>query len=140
MLAVVHTELIRIGAFGKTRIRILDVGCGSGKLMMTLSRGLETLHPGILFEIYRMEVLDFLGKRDQRKAEILKGIFEEDPSLDWSDRILMTSISGDWPFSDAFFDVVISNQVLEHVEHPDQFFAQMERVFFRGEFPRISFP
>lgn len=36
------------------------------------------------------------------------------------------------PFEDKTFDYVICNQVVEHVEHPEQFIAELIRVAHRG--------
>ena len=45
-----------------------------------------------------------------------------------------------WPLPNEYFDVVLSSQVLEHVEHLELTLAEMNRVLKRGGVMILSFP
>ncbi len=45
-----------------------------------------------------------------------------------------------WPFSDEYFDVVLSSQVLEHVEHLEHTLAEMKRVIKKRGVMVLSTP
>ena len=36
------------------------------------------------------------------------------------------------PYTDSFFDIIVSNNVLEHIEQPEIFFCEVKRVLKRG--------
>lgn len=48
--------------------------------------------------------------------------------MDWGGRLHLITTTQDWPFADGTFDLVLSNQVLEHVVDKPAFFAQIARV------------
>ena len=45
-----------------------------------------------------------------------------------------------WPLPNENFDVILSSQVLEHVEHPDITLKEMSRVLKRGGVAILTFP
>jgi ubiquinone/menaquinone biosynthesis C-methylase UbiE len=45
-----------------------------------------------------------------------------------------------WPLPDEKFDVILSSQVLEHVEHLDITLDEMRRVLKRGGVAILTFP
>jgi SAM-dependent methyltransferase len=65
----------------------------------------------------------------QKTATMLAGRF---PDVDWSQRLTAITANAPWPFADGFFDMVLSNQVLEHVHEPERFMAEQFRVLARG--------
>ena len=62
------------------------------------------------------------------------------PDVTWSERIISISDTEKWPYPDNFFDIVISNQVLEHVREHKFFFANCNRVLANGGFSVHLFP
>jgi SAM-dependent methyltransferase len=62
------------------------------------------------------------------------------PDVDWHDRIVGTGAGEPWPYPDANFDVVVSNQVLEHVMDLDAFVGQLGRVLAPGALSVHIFP
>ncbi len=113
-------------------IRILDVGCGDGLFIKYLVETLSVTCPERNFEIFGMDVHDHGVQVPGYWAETLKTLTEAFPSIDWRERLKLVSVADPWPFPDGFFDVVISNQVLEHVGDHLYFFRQHRRVLAGG--------
>jgi SAM-dependent methyltransferase len=107
ILSVIVTTMKR-----KNDLRILDAGCGSGTLMRYLSQGLRELMPGGRIEVCGFDVDNFSphGTRDLASG------------------IQVVQSGQVWPYPDASFDVVVSNQVLEHVADHAFFFRELWRV------------
>jgi SAM-dependent methyltransferase len=53
---------------------------------------------------------------------------------------VVVSPNESWPLADEYFDVLLSSQVLEHVEHLELTLAEMSRVLKRGGVMVMSFP
>lgn len=93
--------------------RVLDYGCGAGETVDELrSQGVEA---------YGCDV--FYGGGD-RSALVAPDLYEQGAIR----RMEGSAI----PFADATFDLVFSNQVLEHVENLEQSLAEMARVLKPG--------
>jgi SAM-dependent methyltransferase len=113
LLAVINSELSRWPAGAP--VRILDVGCGDGRLLAYLVTELARLRPGIAVEAYGFDVGDhgvqargFL----ERTILLLKA---QCPGYPWDERIVSIADGEAWPYANESFHFVISNQVLEHV-------------------------
>jgi len=124
MLAVLHSEL----PADARSVSILDVGCGDGRLMTLLYKGLREQRPGLEIDIRGFDVSDpgvqkpnfFAATRDLLKQQI--------PGVDWAGRLELIAAKDRWPYPDGSFDWVISNQVLEHVEDHEFVLSEVARV------------
>lgn len=102
--------------------RILDYGCGTGTLMaLALDKT-----PG----------LDFWG------ADTFEGLY-----TDWKNQIpdalqsrILPMEGGKVPFDDGTFDVVLSNQVFEHVADAETALTEIHRVLVPGGYFLSVFP
>jgi SAM-dependent methyltransferase len=116
----------------KCDIRILDAGCGDGKLIAFIQAAAKAVRPDLSIEIYGFDVVDHgvqaLGFLE-RSIKLLSSSF---PEVRWSERIKPLYIGEAWPFPDNFFDIVLSNQVLEHVQDKPFFFDESYRVLCEG--------
>jgi SAM-dependent methyltransferase len=106
----------RIGFVLKPDDVVLDVGCGRGAFASSMD-----IKPNQRVRMLR-----------ERCAKVI-GI---DVSADGATNPLLDEfrlIEGDrWPIDDASIDLLYADYVLEHVEHPEQFFAECGRVLKPG--------
>jgi len=100
---------------------VLDYGCGSGQIID------EGRKAGL--EIYGAET--FYKGGDTRRVIEEKG---------WLGNVVREIANGVIPFEDHFFDFVISNQVLEHVEDLDAVLHEIHRVLKPGGAFLCMFP
>ncbi|WP_436012797.1 class I SAM-dependent methyltransferase [Rhizobium sp. LjRoot254] len=140
LLTIVNTELARRALDAGKTIRLLDVGCGDGLLLVYLSGALQAYWPAVRFEFYGFDVGDHGVQAPGFIAAALERLERDAPSGRWHERLALISESDDWPYSDGFFDVVVSNQVLEHVRNHNLFFMQLTRVLSRGGFSAHIYP
>jgi len=103
---------------------ILDFGCGEGEIVEAgVARGMNVFGVDIFFEASNArKITSEKGLLGSRVQEILDGQI---------------------PFAEASFDVVVSNQVFEHVEDIDLALSEIARVlkpdgFFLCLFPSIE--
>lgn len=88
------------------RAKVLDLGCGDGLLSLKLKNAIGCS------EIYGGEI-------DQKAIAKAKqnGV-----------KVSRINLNGLFSFKSSFFDVVIANQVIEHVEDTDNFLSEIYRV------------
>lgn len=130
ILSVINTIILNTKTPGL--VRILDAGCGNGKLIAYLHKSLHQLHPDKEFHISGYDVQDhgvqaagFLEKTAERLSI-------EMPEIDWTERIYAIQANDEWSFAKNKYNFVISNQVLEHVHNKDLFFANISRNMVDG--------
>jgi SAM-dependent methyltransferase len=108
-------------------LRLLDIGCGDGRLLGSLQ---EHLPAGV--ELHGFDVAE-MGYQDRqladRAAERLALSF---PHVDWGERIRIVSDPADWGYPEGWFDFAVSNQVLEHVADLPAFLANLRRCLAPG--------
>lgn len=88
-------------------LTVLDAGCGAGDFLYALLSERRDVH-AVGVDLNR-KLLDYTQQRI--------------PQLPLS----QISVQ-DLPFASGLFDVVVSNQVVEHLPSPEQFFAETHRV------------
>jgi SAM-dependent methyltransferase len=101
--------------------RILDYGCGAGQVVV------EGRDSGL--DIYGTDV--YYGGSTTRAEAEATGLF--------GDR-LRDMTDGRIPFPDAFFNLVTSNQVMEHVDDLDRTLSEIARVLVPGGTALSLFP
>jgi SAM-dependent methyltransferase len=138
ILAVVATEL---DSYGRTEpIKVLDAGCGKGELMAYLQANLAELHARTDFEVHGFDVHDSLTEHAPSAEVVLANLREDWPDASWEGRVKYVSVSDPWPYDNDEFDVVVTNQVLEHVADLDFFLGQLARTMKPGSFSVHVFP
>lgn len=122
LLSLINTESQKLKQF-----RLLDVGCGSGKMLAYLDEALRALRADAQIESYGMDVTS-VG------FDKCEDFFPHAPNI----RIIPSGQP--WPYPNGYFDFVVSNQVLEHVKDAEDFFVQIHRVLGEGGISYHVFP
>jgi len=130
LLSILHTELVETDQ--AKIVRILDLGCGDGKLIAYLSENLGELVPDLKFEVYGLEVIDRGIQQEDFFADTIAALKTAFPTTAWDSRLVGISVNDDWPFENGFFDFIVSNQVLEHVQDLSRVFSETNRVLLTG--------
>jgi SAM-dependent methyltransferase len=97
--------------------KILEVGPGSG---------LDCVKAGLTIGTSRLYGLEFFGMGEIARKNGLE--------------IRECDLTRTWPCNDGEFDVVLSNQVLEHIPNTDHFFEEIYRVLKPGAYAVVSTP
>ncbi len=122
LLSLINTE-----SQGLNQFRLLDVGCGAGKMLGYMADAFRALRPATQIELYGMDVTS-VG------FDKCEDFFPSAPNI----RVIRNGAP--WPYPDGYFDFVVSNQVLEHVKDADSFFVQIHRVLREGGISYHVFP
>ncbi len=113
-----HYDWILRRAGDLTGKKVLDVGCGDGALSFLLARagasvtGLDNDEHGLAFAHENLE-------REKEKNQSLTYSF-------------VNASAYEMPFEDETFDVVVSCEVIEHVQKPEQLLKEAHRVLKNG--------
>jgi SAM-dependent methyltransferase len=139
LLSVINTKLKELPATNST-LRVLDIGCGNGLLLIYLQELLEKYHPALRVELYGFDVTDSKVQFDGFFRSTVEGLNQRRPDIHWESRLKIISSQDTWPYDDGFFDIAVSNQVGEHVSNHDWFFGQIHRVLRSDGFSIHLFP
>jgi SAM-dependent methyltransferase len=100
----------------KSNIKLLDVGCGAGKV---------SKHFADYCELYGIEISKTMA----------------DIATDNGIKVSSINIENEkYPFSDEYFDIILSGEVIEHLIEPDNYLYENNRVLKKGGYFIISFP
>jgi len=130
LLSAVAGELLKLRKErGTSSFRLLEVGCGRGGLLKDLVNWNARLgEAGFQLEIYGSEVYDHRAGMAGYFETLMNQLCPEFPGTDWRANIRLVNASDPWPFEDGFFDLVYSNQVIEHVHDLKHFMFEQRRV------------
>lgn len=140
LLSIINTEIQRRGPLSGERLRLLDVGCGDGKLLIYLSVALQACWPSLKFDLYGFDVGDHGLQAPSFFKDALARLEEAAPGGRWRERLALISEHDPWPYEADFFDIVVSNQVLEHVRDQPLFFSELGRVLNAKGFSAHLYP
>jgi SAM-dependent methyltransferase len=138
LLGVVLSELASRRPDGGSRL--LDVGCGDGALLTYFGHRLPELAPHAPVELHGFDVRDHGVQEAGFMAHTLDSLAAAHPAVDWNARVSSIADADPWPYAADSFDVVVSNQVLEHVRDHDRLFAETRRVLKDGGYAVHLFP
>jgi SAM-dependent methyltransferase len=135
LLSVVNTESVRFQP-GQV-VRILDAGCGAGQLIAYLAEALPILQPWLTYELYGFDIDDFPNRGFSETIAELSRRFPQTP---WPERFQRIPEDAAWPYPDGYFDIIISEQVGEHLRDHARFFREIARCLDPGGFSVNLFP
>lgn len=122
-------------------VRVLDAGCGAGALLGLLHGRLPAVRPDLSpVEVHGFDVVDQSLHAVDPLDAALAALDAVDPHVAWRERLSLIGTTDPWPYADASFDTVVSNQVLEHVRDLDHFFGETARVLRPGASAHHLFP
>ena len=122
LFSIINTE-----SQGLSHFRVLDVGCGAGKMLEFFAGAFAELRPEASVDLLGMDVTS-VG------FDNIDGFFPQ------RENITVVPAGSAWPYPDGHFDFVVSNQVVEHVKDGDSFFRQVHRVLREGGVSYHLFP
>ncbi len=102
----------------ESNLRLLDIGCNDGSFTLKVAKKLHSR------KIYGLEI-------DKKAAKIAKkrGI-----------NVYIRDVNKRFPFKDNFFDVIIANQIVEHLLNPDNLFEEIYRILKPNGYCIIATP
>jgi SAM-dependent methyltransferase len=113
-------------------LRVLDIGCGDGRMIHSL-QALADRHLGAQqLEIHGFDIGEHGFRDDSQMNRTLAYLSARHPAIDWTQRIRMISDGDDWGYPAGFFDLAISNQVIEHVVDLGHFLDNLRRAVRPG--------
>jgi SAM-dependent methyltransferase len=139
LLSVLNTKLFE-SRRDSGLLRVLDIGCGNGQLVIYLQELLELYHPQLSIEVYGFDVSDSQVQFSGFFQQTLDMLGSRRPNVDWNARLKLISSTEVWPYDDGAFDITVSNQVGEHVADHAWFFKQNHRVLGNDGFAVHLFP
>ena len=99
----------------KSRLRLLDIGCGKGQFLFDVTEALRTRHQASLSRVAAVDLVRAEGNLLDKITPVPE-FFQQ-------------SVDGQkLPFTDGSFDFVSCNHVLEHVFETEKFLREIRRV------------
>lgn len=138
ILSIINTRL-SVPSKGMP-IRILDVGCGNCELISYLETYVPLFNKDLDIEVYGFDVTDSKVQFNDYFDKAFQMLTTRHKHINWQTRLKTIRSTDTWPFDDEFFDIVVSNQVVEHVHDHGLFFPQNWRVLKENGFSIHLFP
>lgn len=108
-------------------IRILEFGCGDGKLLCRLLSSLSVLHPTVTFDLFGLDVSN-AGQQEQGFfKKTINRLNSNHQEINWVNKLELITTQQQWPYPADSFDFIISNQVMEHINDYDFVFSEIAR-------------
>jgi SAM-dependent methyltransferase len=104
-------------------LRVLDIGCGAGRDLVAIREVLKPVAPDV--ELYGIECTAALAAQARKHGVVTYGLDLETSAL---------------PFPDGFMDIVIVNQVLEHLKNWLWALHEQLRVIRKGGASIVGVP
>jgi len=117
----------------RNHLKVLEVGCGSGTFLLYMIDMLSKTFPKITFDFYAFDIQEseLTFKDDESKEPHLSRLHStlkrKYKNNNWEKKIRIINPSDDWHEQLEFFDLIISNQVLEHVADKSTFFNKLNK-------------
>ena len=112
-------------AAGRSNLRILDIGLGSGTDLLNIQKRCASVYPDLKVELYGFECYPpNVERARQHGIHVVPGNVENER----------------FPFDDGFFDIIVANQILEHTKELFWIFGEMSRVLKKGGYVLSGVP
>ena len=129
IFAIINTLIkYRFDTNSKRVFRILDIGCGNGRLIQILAKELRLVYAELNFELYGLDVDDSNVQQKGYFEKTIQGLQNQFPHEPWNERVKLIRSNQIWPFDENHFDFIYSNQVMEHVFNQSFFLDEVRRT------------
>ncbi|MFA5803347.1 MAG: class I SAM-dependent methyltransferase [Melioribacteraceae bacterium] len=125
LAAVINTYMLKMD--NSKVIKILDLGCGDGKLIGHICQALTILRPKFKIKIFGLDVSDanqqekdYVVKTNQYLSQL------HSDNVETEEMVVITS-KDTLPYQENEFDFIITNQVMEHVHDHKFLFKEIFR-------------
>ena len=108
-------NIINLLASNKNAL-VLDIGCGDGQKTAKFKT-----------KVGAHEIFGIDGVEDRLKAAKKRGV-----------TVKKVDLEKKWPFQNNYFDVIVSNQVIEHIVNLDNFISEIYRILKPGGYCVVS--
>jgi SAM-dependent methyltransferase len=140
LLSVVNTQWGQREDLSGRPLRVLDLGCGDGELLIYFAAALGELRGALDVSLFGCDVYDSKVQPEGFLDRTVAALSAAQPDIPWGERVAGMGSEDPWPYPDGSFDVIVSNQVLEHVRVPGRLFAEMRRTLRPDGFGVHLFP
>ncbi|MGI6443876.1 MAG: class I SAM-dependent methyltransferase [Candidatus Dojkabacteria bacterium] len=96
--------------------KLLDLGCDDGVITKKFAEKIETQ------SVFGYEIIPEAAKKAEKKGV----------------KVTLGDLNGNLKYQDNFFDVIVSNQVIEHLNNTDQYLCEVYRILKPGGYAVIS--
>lgn len=111
----------------KSRLRVLDIGCGKGQFLFDVTETLRKQHQASFTRVAGVDLVRMEGTLLDRISP--------------KPEFFQQSVDGQkLPFADSSFDFISCNHVLEHVFETEKFMREIRRALQPGGLAVISVP
>jgi 2-polyprenyl-3-methyl-5-hydroxy-6-metoxy-1,4-benzoquinol methylase len=139
--AIINTSLSKRPLLtDQKKIKVLDMGCGNGKLISYLLDSLPLLQPDYIFEFYGFDVENAEVQVSGFMDKTIDELSNKYPYINWEARMVLVRKEDNWPYKDGTFDFITSNQVMEHVMNHEFVFNEIARCLSPGGVSINLFP
>ncbi|HEY9578803.1 MAG TPA: class I SAM-dependent methyltransferase [Rhizorhapis sp.] len=126
---VIRTYLDESDGLAEGRpLRVLDIGCGDGRMMHSLHALARQHWPGRAVEVHGFDIGEHGFKDDGQMAAAIDLLTASHPGVDWKSRIRIIPGDASWGYPPGWFDIAVSNQVIEHVEELTPFLRNLREA------------
>ncbi len=109
-------------------IKIVDMGCGDGHLLLYLQSSLSEKFSDKIIEVVGFDVSDSLVQTQHFFQNTIEFLKTHSSNINWEERLTLLNSTSKWPYEPSSIDYVISNQVFEHVWNHDFVMSQINQV------------
>lgn len=141
LFACINTIIVHENLLNEVRpIRILDVGCGNGIMLSSIIKAFKEMYPHANIQYFGLDVDDSPIQMEGYFEKTIQLLSSTENTVNWSEHLQLLKSTDVWPYPENYFDVILSNQVMEHVLDHKFVFNQIERTLHQKGYSLHQYP